>query len=280
MVSETSADVREEVCSLDTRGPTIILLSYDAANRNRTDRKPVYGGWFSGGPIDGSSVSAPETLKLVGDHLVWSADGTARKIEVGDILQRFLALETPERGNQDVFNFARDFGPLWLCQDHGFVAFHQPIDTMGCALVPETSNAPSRDPFRPLPGVTPTCWPRMAQKSPDLYSESQSQWSRAAVLFSEPVSQWRSLAANANRLLDAAATMQRGAEVSAETWHQIDGYAPDDPQAQILSDPRERLAENLNRWLAIADVRFHVGIEGRAFGRNSARTATPGQSWR
>ena len=219
---------------------------------------------FLGGPIDGSSVSAPETLKLVGDHLVWSADGTARKIEVGDILQRFLALETPERGNQDVFNFARDFGPLWLCQDHGFVAFHQPIDTMGCALVPETSNAPSRSPFRPLPGVTPTCWPRMAQKSPDLYSESQSQWSRAAVLFSEPVSQWRSLAANANRLLDAAATMQRGAEVSAETWHQIDGYAPDDPQAQILSDPRERLAENLNRWLAIADVRFHVGIEGRS----------------
>ena len=221
---------------------------------------------FLGGPIDGSRVSAPETLKLAGDQLVWSAEGTAREIEVDGMLERWLGLETPAPGNQDVLEFARDFGPLWLCQDHGFVAFHQPIETMGCALVPETSNAPHQEHpesrRRPLaPGVPLTCLPRLAQKSPDLYSESQSQLSRAAVLFSEPVSQWRQLATNANRLLDAAATMQRGAKVTAETWHQIDGYGPDHPIGQFLSDPRERLAENLNRWLAIADVRFHIGIE-------------------
>jgi hypothetical protein len=265
LVSETSADTR------DYPRLTAHLQSVYYYRMTKTPQPSgiariaslFTAAGFLGGPIDGSSVSAPETIKLVGDHLVWSAEGTVRKIEVGDMLERFLALETPERGNQDVFNFARDFGPLWLCQDHGFVAFHQPIETIDCALMPETSNAPSRSAFRPLPGVAPMCLPRLAQKSPDLYSESQSQWSRAAVLFSEPVSQWRKRAANANRLLDAAATLQRGNKVDAETWRQIDGLAPDHPIAKHLSDPRARLAENLNRWLAIADVRFHVGIEGR-----------------
>ena len=197
-------------------------------------------------PIDGSSVSAPETLSLAGDDLLWSAKAAARKIEIGAMLESFLALETPVAGNEDVLEFARAYGPLWLCEQHNFVAYHQPVETMGCNVLPEE--------FPAAPhwagGTTLICLPRIGREPPLLYSE--------------PVSQWRMRAADANRLLEAAATTQRGAKVAPETWQQIDGYAPDHPIAQFLSDPRERLAENLNRWLVIADVRFHVGIEGRS----------------
>jgi hypothetical protein len=264
LVSETSADTR------DYPRLTAHLQSVYYYRMTKTPQPSgiariaslFTAAGFLGGPIDGSSVSAPETIKLVDDHLVWSAEGTVRKIEIGEMLERWLGLETPEPGNQDVLDFVRDFGPLWLCQDHGFVAFHPAVETMGCALIPEQPNTPAaRSWHQPLPGGAPMCLPCLAQKSPNLYSESQSQWSRAAALFSEPVSQWRSLAANANRLLEAAATMRRGAKVAPETWQQIDGYAPDHPIAKMLSDPRERLAENLDRWLAIADVRFRVGIE-------------------
>lgn len=168
-----------------------------------------------------------------------------RKIETGSMLEGFLALETSVAGNQDVLEFARAYGPLWLCEHHNFVAFHQPIETMECNVLSPFPAAP-----HPASGTNLFCLPRVRRDPPLLYSE--------------PVSQWRSLAANANRLLEAAATMLRGAKVAPETWHQIDGYAPDHPIAQYLSDPRERLAENLNRWLAIADVRFHVGIEARS----------------
>ncbi len=202
----------------------------------------LYTGAGLGGPIDGSTVSAPETLRLAGERIVWSPKATTRKIEVRRILERFLALETPAPGNQDVLEFARAYGPLWLCEQHNFVAYHQPIETMGCNVLPAFPDAP-----HPASGPSLICLPRSAGTRP--------------MLFSEPVAQWRTLAVNANRLLDAAATMQRGGKVAAETWQGIDGYAAEHPIAQYLSDPRARLAENLNRWLAIADVRFRVGIE-------------------
>jgi len=200
---------------------------------------------YLGRQIDGSTVSVPDTIRLSGDQIVWSARTAAtavRRVDVDDrMLERFLALATPERDNQDVLEFARDFGPLWLCEDHGFVAFHQPLETMGCAVLPEIPNAPHFAARMSL-----ICLPRQASSG----------------LFSEPIAQWRALAANANKLLDAAASMHRGAQVTSETWREIDGLAPDHPIAKHLSDPRARLAENLNRWLEISDVRFHVGLEG------------------
>ena len=198
-------------------------------------------------PIDGSSVSAPETLSLAGDDLLWSAKSELRKIEIGPMLERFLALETRVAGNRDVLEFARAYGPLWLCKHHNFVAFHQPVETIECNVLGQFPDAPH---YASEPSLI--CLPRIGREPPLLYSE--------------PVSEWRRHAANANQLLEAAATMQRGANVAPEKWHQIDGLAPDHPNLSdpILSDPRGRLAENLNRWLAIADVRFHVGIEDRS----------------
>jgi len=189
-------------------------------------------------PIDGSSVQSPDTLKLDGNRLVFSEATTPRKLDLRCVLENFLALSTPRRNNQDVLDFAREYGPLWLCERHRFAAYHQPIITM-----------PLISPALDDPIAAPPCAPKAERQKPRLYSE--------------PIAAWRRLATNAGRLLDAAATLQRGAQIDAETWQVIDGHDAADfiGHWSYLLDPRWRLAENLNRWLALADVRFHIGIE-------------------
>jgi hypothetical protein len=198
---------------------------------------------YLGRTIDGSAVSSPQMLRLQGDRLLWSSAMSVREIEVKGMLDRFLSLSIDHpTDNEDVLAFAKNFGPLWLCEKHSLVAYHQPIQTMAVAIWPAV----------PTASETLVCVPRVARKSPRVFSES--------------IADWRRLAAKARDLLNVAAALSRHDRVDGETWRRLDGMDSEDPALKqghwsYLSDPEWRLAENLNRWIAIGDVRFGIGVE-------------------
>jgi len=215
------------------------------------------GALFRGGHeylsrhIAGSAVAIPETLSVERSRVLWSEPTNVKEVDTRELLDRFLALAAED---SDIADFAHQFGPLWLCERHQAVSYHRPIGSMLCGvrLVPDALDEDDNPIF---------CLPKVERiKRAD---------SRIRFVYSEPSSAWRRLARQAGALVEAAAAVALNGTVEADTWVQLDDNVdlaskmPDGFRSYI-SNPSNRIAEHLNRWVMIADLTF--SISGRKEG--------------
>jgi hypothetical protein len=66
-------------------------------------------------------------LEVRGSRLVYSEKGRVKRIDAIKLLDRFIGLADPACSNLDLAAFAKDYGPLFLCQHHGLAAYHKPL---------------------------------------------------------------------------------------------------------------------------------------------------------
>jgi hypothetical protein len=196
-----------------------------------------------GQPITDAAVAMPDSIEILHDHLVWSARGRFKRLKHPEaVLDAFLRLAS-ENEPDAVLNFAKAYGPLWLCKKHGIAAWHRPLaqvrNAFGPALlVGEEINLSSL-----------WCVPGGAREH-----------------FYEPLVRWRTLAIRARNLLLIAAQLHRGQRPSRETWAEHDGETEDFRKLGAwawLADPWNRLAENLNWWLECANAAAMVEAQAQ-----------------
>jgi hypothetical protein len=92
------------------------------------DALSLFSSW-SGGlgrPLIGNYASQPAHLALRGDRLLYSAERHLRQLDAGRLLDEFVALADADQTNQDVLDFAKRYGPLYLCEHHGIAAGGRP----------------------------------------------------------------------------------------------------------------------------------------------------------
>jgi hypothetical protein len=228
----------------------ILHMSYHSC---MTDGLTLLLSRWTGGlgrPLIGNYARIPEKLELRGTRLVYSETGRVKRIDAAKLLDRFIGLADPYSSNLDIAAFARDYGPLFLCEHHGLAAYHKPFLMTFSALGPA-----------PLFGIDEPfkyrwCGPKIERLKPQ-------------TLFSESVEAWRVLARRAtNLLLDANAVRLNG-DAPSELWEKVDGFSGsfakrDGPKWAYLDKPWQRLAANLEYWIVATDVCLRVGVEGEA----------------
>lgn len=183
-----------------------------------------------------AQVGLPEKIQRADTRLAWLPRGKITAIEPADAVWRFIRLA--DEGEIAILDFARSYGPLWVCKRHHIAAFHPPIFSIPGALGP--SPAMLDDPRKPTI-ETLNC----------PIETLRDGW------LAEPLETWRQLSLRARNLLTAAARLKAGKSVSDEQWQAVDGFSEDWSQLGVwayLSDPWWRLAENLNWWLSIAQA--------------------------
>src|ERR1700736_6357849 len=85
---------------------------------------------WSGGlgrPLTGDRASVPLNLELRGARLVYSEEGQLKRVDTSRLLDRFVALANRQSTDRDVVEFAKQYGPLYLCEHHGLASYHKPV---------------------------------------------------------------------------------------------------------------------------------------------------------
>jgi hypothetical protein len=198
-----------------------------------------------GRPLTGNRAIVPVRLELQQSRLVYSAVGRIRRLDTSRLLDRFVALADQESTDHDVLDFAKQYGPLYLCEHHGLSSFHKPLLVNFSALGPA-----------PLFGIDEPfkytwCGPKVERKNPETLSE--------------PVGRWRELATRAKALLLVANAIRLEGQAPPEFWEKADGFTGDfgkrfGPKWEYLDEPWHRLAANLDYWIAAADVCLRVSV--------------------
>jgi len=191
----------------------------------------------------------PAHVELRRARLCYSAEGKLRRLGLSGLLDDFVALADPQSGDHDILKFAKQYGPLYLCKDHGLVSYHKPLLMSGSALGPA-----------PIVGVDEPfkyqwCAPRLERQHPRT--------------FSEPLERWRVLAMQARHLLLAANAVRSVGDAPPELWEKVDGFSGSfrkhyGPGWAYLDQPWPRLAANLDYWIVAADVGVRVSAENHS----------------
>jgi hypothetical protein len=188
---------------------------------------------FVGQPITDTTVAIPDKLSIAQGRLIWSNRGGLKQLTepaTEEVLDAFLELATHEEG---ILKFAQRYGPLWLCERHGIVAWHRPILQFRNAFGP----APVDDEEVNL--RTLWCPPSRDPKQ----------------RFYEPIERWRALAMRARNLLQITAQMRAGEILPRDAWKAVDGSSENFAGVwSRLENSWDRLQENLGWWLEVADV--------------------------
>lgn len=179
----------------------------------------------------------PDKIQLKYGHLLWRAQGRTIAIEPAEVLYRFISTsKAPD--DSAILEFAKTYGPLWLCERHQIAGWHPSIFSISCPLGPAPH--PKDRPDRPLYHCPPK---------------------REGTDLCEPLEAWRRLAIRAQRLLAIAVHLKEGKRTDVAQWKALDGFDLDWKKLgawDYLDDPWWRLAENLNWWLAMAQVMPHI----------------------
>jgi transposase-like protein len=189
-----------------------------------------------------SMVAKPARIDRDGDRLVWLPKGKLVEInpaEPYDAVYQFMLLA--DANETEILAFARSYGPLWVCKRHQIAAFHAPLPAIAGPLGPTYADL---DEIKANAVAASYC-------SPEKLKDGR---------YAEPLETWRQLARRAKNLLTAASKLKSGESISADEWHRLDGFSDSDFPGywSYLTDPWWRLAENLNWWLAAAQVRPFV----------------------
>jgi hypothetical protein len=188
-------------------------------------------------------VARPEKINSDGDRLVWLPKGKVIEInpaEPYDVVYRFMRLV--DAGETEILDFARTYGPLWICKRHQIAAFHAPLPSIIGPLGP--GYASGLDDIKADAVTASYCSPEKLQDG----------------RYAEPLEIWRRLATRAKSLLAAASKLKAGENIDADEWRRLDGFSDSDFPGfwSYLTDPWWRLSENLNWWLAVAQARPYV----------------------
>jgi hypothetical protein len=202
-----------------------------------------------GRPLTGNYAIVPKRIELRGSRLVYTGEGKITRLDPSRMLDRFVALAEPRSRDQNILEFAKRYGPLYLCKHHGLAAYHKPLLMTFGAVGPA-----------PLFGVDEPfkyqwCEPKLEQKDP--------------LVLSEPLEKWRVLATRAKNLLLVANAVHLEGNAPAELWEKTDGFAGSfrklyGPKWGYLDEPWPRLAANLEYWIVAADVSVRVDVDGRS----------------
>jgi hypothetical protein len=195
-----------------------------------------------GQPITGAATAIPDSVSISNGHLVWSSRGHFKRLSHPEnVLSAFIRLAS-ESEPDAILNFAKDYGPLWLCKRHGIAAWHRPL-------------IHNRNAFGPAPLVGEEI-------------NLLSLWcapGRVREQFYEALARWRTLALRARNLLLIAVQLHRGQTPPREAWTEVDGETEDFRKFGAwawLDDPWNRLVENLNWWLECANT--SALVEGKS----------------
>jgi len=190
----------------------------------------------------------PKSLALRLGRLCYSGEGQIKSLDPKLLLDRFVSLGRPGSRDEEILEFAKRYGPLYLCKAHGMVSYHKPLLMSFSALGPP-----------PIFGVDEPfkyewCWPTVECQNPRTLSES--------------LEKWRALATRANNLLRVATAVRRTGEAPRALWEELDGFTGSFAQRDgaswaYLDEPWSRLAANLEYWIVAADVCVQVGTENQ-----------------
>ena len=173
-------------------------------------------------PLKPGLLVVPKEIVIEGDILLWGLAG--RPVQPpSDLLERFLALSTPNDEVNSILRFAQRFGVFGFCE-HDLPACHNWL--------------PGGKAF----GVKP-CWPPKCERNGVPY-------------YYENLERWRSLARGAQALLNVAAAVHAGKTGRSEDWVAADPArgSPSKP-----TEARERLVWRVGDWLKIGRVEVGFG---------------------
>jgi hypothetical protein len=187
-------------------------------------------------------VALPERVDKDNSRLIWLPRGKVVPIDtrdLGDLVYRFLRLTDSDEA---ILEFARKFGPLWICRRHDVAAYHPPTLFMPGALGPGPTG---NDDMGLKPVFDYNCLPEKLK---------DGRWA-------ESLGTWRRFSLRAKSVLAIAARLKAGKDISKEEWRAVDGFDWDWEKWgawAYLADPWSRLAETLNWWLVIAQAQPFV----------------------
>jgi hypothetical protein len=206
-----------------------------------------------GRPLTGSRAFVPAHLEVRRSRLVYSDLGRVKRLDTLRLLDRFVALADQQSTDRDVHEFAIHYGPLYLCEHHGLAAYHKPLLMNFSALGPA-----------PLFGIDEPfkyrwCGPKVERKTP--------------LTLSEPIEKWRELAARAKALLLVANAIRLEGDAPEDLWTKADGFTGSFGRSYgqtwaYLDEPWNRLAANLDYWIAAADICLRIRVEERSLVAN------------
>jgi hypothetical protein len=227
---------------------------------------PAWPPGHLGQPI--ATIKRPEMLRLDGESLVWSDRDELTRVETTRLLDRFIKLGDAV----EILKFAQEFGPLHLCGRHPqIVAGHRPLG-MIASMIGGLSPVPGFAEMDEAELKAAFCASKFHANTFEGdwgYSRPRPRTVLKPIEYSEPLADWRRLAAQAQALLEIADRIHRTRrKIDAATWNRLeDGIDLDDASlpGAYISNPRNRIAENLNRWILIADVTLYVRAQGPSY---------------
>jgi hypothetical protein len=200
-------------------------------------------------PLIGDYVSMPRHLELRGARLLYSGNQWFKYIDASRLLDRFIGLSDQFSSDRDILAFARQYGPLYLCEHHGLAIYHKPL------LMNRSPLGPS-----PIFGIDEPfkyrwCKAKLECRNPEM--------------FSEPLETWRVLAARAANLLLVANTIRLQGDAPLELWEKVDGFGERFGERYgsvwaFLNNPWNRLAADLDYWMVAAEVGIRIDAEGQS----------------
>jgi len=192
-------------------------------------------------PLQAGLLFSPRDIELDGDRLIWAAQSARYKHTKSAMLDDFIGLcdSTDTDGYRSaVLSFARSWGVLGICEQHGLPCSH------------------SQPPFGLNEGVIP-CLPMLVTPLP---AEGPS-----AVQFWEPLSVWCAWSRKAKALVNIAAQLNQGRKASFEEWNIVKdirdtglGETQEKPYVKDLQTARRELAWELDGWISIGQVRPRI----------------------
>lgn len=216
----------------------------------------------------------------------WNAESDPKRkpVKHEGLLDRFGRIVTPE----NVLLFARRNGPLQICH-HGVACFHNrppPVDWFGMETYESRSasrwgtlglqerirgnSRPNGEPLFPIEGqpapdmyCLPMTWDENStgnKGQPNRTSEADI-FGRipypSAAIYAEPVEVWLQLVERVRSTLRIIAYLQYEQPGPAADWQRLMPFE-DTPDEMTLNTRRYWIAELINEWLRIGDVRPSV----------------------
>jgi hypothetical protein len=179
----------------------------------------------------------PARVEVVGQNLVWSARPGQEVSRLANLWEEFLTLDVD--APQRVGAFARRWGVLGLCEDHGFPMNHLPVQPQ------PRSETLSEFGFRCPPA-----------------RRDEGTWI-------EPLDGWKHWFGRATRLLRVVGRLAEGQSApeadwrAACEWPELGGDRGPWSPPRTPTEQRAQLARTITNWLRLGQMRASVEWSGR-----------------
>ncbi len=177
----------------------------------------------------------PPKIEVDADHLTWPCDYPRPRRRVrdpeGDFFGGFLDLASSDDLEADVLRYARQWGPLWICERHDLPSSHARPSGVGSVQVWIEGRKLGTCPPKRLSGGT--------------------RWA-------EPISSWRTLAEQAVALVMARADLQRDGRLSEQRHQELAALHPSPVRIQEACVDAERTPEGTFKMVP---ARKNIGMQ-------------------